>query len=425
MSTKTMQITITKKDLDDVAARATLAAVSEEGRNEMQKANNETRGCVRIAAKGNQIVFESSVSRFSVKHVIPVGGDVEIISEGETCVPAADLKMVANKIRKDRKVSINFIAVEPDASLAMSPVAKAILPDGVVEVGSLNGDRIVAKTKIEAYPTAGFAAPQYPSDGELSVVMSGKASTIRDAVNTIGFCVNPKDQKEIYDKFAIFPSPDAIYFLGSDGRRCAVSKVPVSSFDKTIGTEFKAPLLVDAILFSPVVSTLSADEPVVVGTDAEGQRFFIVAGKTTYCINMVTESLRMKYPNYRRLIDLPVGVVVTVNREELAEAIGMLDVVNHDRGRHTFCRDLEVVRLLGRGVGSIKEATGQVPCKVVGEMKGEQISLQTGYLVDGIKKMAAENIKMSFTVDEKRVNVEDENNPKFSYYLQVMNPNDI
>ena len=426
MSEKTMQVVITKQDLDEVAAKATLAALSDEGKSEMQKASNETRGCVRICAKGDSITFESSVSKFSVRHVVPVGGDVSIVSEGETCVPASELKVVASKVRKDRKVSISFVAVPPDVTLATSPAAKAILPDGVVEIGSINGDRVVAKTKIEAYPTSGFAAPQYPDESSITILMAGKAAPIREAIGTVGFCVNPKDQKEIYDKFAIFTAPDSVYFLGADGRRCAVVQAKAEAFDRIIGAETKAPVLVDFAFLTPVVATLSSDDPVSVGTDPEEQRLFVVSGRTTYCINMVAESLRMKYPNYKRVVGLQSGVVVLVNREELSEAVDMLGVVNRDRGRHTFCRDPEVVKLLGRGVSSIKEATGQVPCKVVGDgkMEGDTISLQTGYLVDGLKKMTAENVRLSFTPDELRVKVEDETDPKFSYFLQVMNPNE-
>jgi DNA polymerase III sliding clamp (beta) subunit (PCNA family) len=427
MSAKTMQVVITKADLDAVVARASLAAMSDEGQSEMQRASNETRGCVRVAAAGGKITFESSVSRFSARHVVPAGGEVEIVSEGETCVPAKDLKIVASKVRSGRKVSITFIPSPPDPTLAVSPEAKAILPNGVVEVGSINGDRVVTKTKIEAYPTVGFSAPQYPDESELTVLMSGKASAVRTACGAVGFCINPDDQKETYDKYAIFTAPDAIYFLGADGRRAAVVQAKAEAFDRIIGTDSKVPVLVDALFMTPIVASLSDDDPVTIAVDKDAQRLFIISGRTTYHVAMIAEKLRMKYPHYKRVVDLEAGMVMLVNREELAEASDMLYVVNQDRGRHTICRDEKVVRVVSKGLTSIKEASGQVPCAFVGEgkMRAETISLATKYLVDGLKKMGSDNVRMSFTPDELRVKIEDESDPKFTYYLQVMSPNDV
>ena len=42
------------------------------------------------------------------------------------------------------------------------------------------------------------------------------------------------------------------------------------------------------------------------------------------------------------------------------------------------------------------------------------------YLSEGIKRMSCENIKMSFSDDEKKVRIEDETEPKFLYFMQVM-----
>lgn len=429
MSADTLNIVISKKDLDAVVSRAGLAAMTEEGQSKMAKTSNETRGCVRIAAVAGKITFESSVSRFSVLHAVRTGegeGEASILSEGETCVPAKELKIVAGKIKDGRKVSIVFRPMPPDPTLNASSADMAVLPDGVVEIGVISGSKVVSKTKIEAYPSSRFAAPQYPEDSSLTVIMAGKASILKQPCGVVGFSVNVQDLKEVYDKFAFFTSQEGIFFLGSDGRRASVVQVNGSVFDQFLSQETDVPILVDAEFLSPIMASLSDDDALSVKMDEDQERAYFCSGNTTYCVNMVDKALRKKYPNYRRIVGVKTKAVVLVNRDELSETISLLGIVNNDRSRYTFCKDEQVIKVLGRGIGTVKESTGSIGFQIVGEElpKTETISLNTKYLIEGLKNMKCDNIRMSFSEDELRVKIEDETNPAFIYFMQVMNPNE-
>jgi DNA polymerase III sliding clamp (beta) subunit (PCNA family) len=427
MSTKALSIVISKKDLDYVVGRAAIAAMTEEGQSEISRASNETKGCVRISAFNNKIIFESSVSRFSSRYIVEVDnkGGASIVSEGETCVPAKELKTVSGKIRNDRNVSISFVPVPVDSSSGTA-TARAVLPDGVVEIGSISGNKVVSKTKIEAYPASHFSAPQYPETSLMKIIADGKASGFKKACNTIAFSVNPSDLKEVFDKFAIFTASDGIYFVGSDGRRCSVVKASADMFNSFSNVDMEVPLLADAEFASPALSSIADDDPLLVGVDQDGERMYLCSGNTSYCINMLNESSRKQYPNYKRITDLPTKVVVLINRDEFSETMDLLGVVNNDRGIYTFCKDEHVVKLVGRGIGTVKETTGSVGYTVVSsdDLKSQSISLNTKYLTEGIKKMSCENIRMSFTEAENRVKIEDEKDSKFIYFMQVMNPNE-
>jgi len=428
MSNKKLNIVVAKKDLDLVVARAGLAAMSEEGQSDMIRASNETRGCIRIVASGGKIVFESSVSRISARHVLTAGeGETEIISDGETCIPAKELKTVSNKIKDGRKVSISFLPTPPDPTITANPSMKAVLPDGVVEIGVISGSRVVSKTKIESYPSFHFAAPQYQETSELTEVIKGTVACLKQPCNTVSFAVNDSDLKEVYDKFAIFPATDGICFLGSDGRRAAVAFVKGDAFEEFLSSETDTPVLLDAKFLSPALSSLQDGAPLVLGLDAEQDRAYLCSENTTYCINMIDKALRGKYPNYKRIMGLKTHVVVLVNRDELSETMGLMNIVNNDRGTHTFCRDEQIVKISGRGIGVVKETTGSVAFTLSSEdtIKSNAISLNTQYLVEGLKRMSCDNVKMSFSEDELRVRIEDEVEPKFVYFMQVMNPNEV
>jgi DNA polymerase III sliding clamp (beta) subunit (PCNA family) len=404
--------------------RASLAALTEEGQSEMRRASNETRGCVRITASSGKIAFESGVSTFSVRHIVPAGVGAAIVAEGETCVPAKDLKRIIKECKGASTLSLAFVPAPPDP--AMSPEARAIMPDGAVEIGLVTGGRTIAKSKVESYRTAGFVAPEYADEASLTLLLAGRVASVRAPYNAVSFCINRKDQNGIYDKLAIFTNPNSVFFLGADGRRCAVVQANADSFDRFVGKELKAPVLVDDVFAAPILRSLSDKDPIMLGIEQGTQNLHVVSGRTTYRVCMVPEAERMKYPNYRRLVGMETGAVVVVNRQELVGAMRLLNMANFERSRHTFCRDPEVLKVAGRGVSSIKEATGQIPYRPVGEprLKDDTITFRTDFLVEGLKGMSAENVRMTFTPDEMRVKIEDEIDPKFAYYVQVRNANE-
>ena len=95
---KELKVIVSREDMEMVVKRASLAAMTEEGQSEIARASNETRGCVLITAKMDEIVFDASVSRFSSRYVVKVGSSATVEAEGQACIPAKELKEVISKI---------------------------------------------------------------------------------------------------------------------------------------------------------------------------------------------------------------------------------------------------------------------------------------------------------------------------------------
>lgn len=444
MGNSGMSVVITKNDLDIVVSRASLAAMSEEGQSAISRANNETKGCVRVTASGNKIMFDSSVSRFSSRYVVTIGeGSEEVIeSEGSTCIPAKELKSVSGKI-KDGKIRLTFVAMPAARAVNASASTTSMLSDGVVEVSVLKGAKHVAKAKIEAYPATYFSCPDFQGPESLRLVMSGKASDLKDPFGLVSFAINENDTKEVYNKLGIFPAQDAVFFLGSDGRRGAMVERPVKGKDgeptgiKVMEGEALAPILIDSEFITPIMSSVDIGAEMLLAMDETEDHIYMFFGETTYRISMAEKLLRKKFPHYQKIIALKKKAEILIDRKELSQAIDLLGIVNIDRGRYRFCRSERVIRLLGRGVATVKEATGEVTYEAVsqaelgdGDIDRETISnpeihLHTGYLIDGLKKMSSDKVRMIFTPDELKVRIEDATDPKFYYFMQVMNPSEV
>lgn len=426
MSNKALKVTISKKDLNIVIGRACLAAMTSEGQSEISKAGNASLGCVRIEASGDSIVFESSVSRFASQHIVKVGegSEASIESAGVTRVPVKELKTVASAISDDYMVSIAFVEKPVDQGDVSSPI-KAILPNGVVQITAIKGSKSMAGVEIEAYPDAN--GQQYPSLGELNVILSGKASCVKTPYGLVGFAINPGDPKETYNKFAIFASTEAVFFLGADGRRCAVVESKGDTFEKFIGIELETPILIEVEYLNPVLSSIPSEEPFVLAVDPSEERVYVLSGGTTYRINMVNKTFRSKYPNYKKIMGLKEGTTISINRKDFSMAAGLLKTVNPDRATHRYDCDRSVIALNSKGLTAIKKATGEVEFKTLSDtpLKGNEICLHTMFVIEGLKKMVGENVKMAFTPDEARVKIQDETDPQFLYFMQVMTKNEV
>ena len=412
-----MKILVGAHILKTAIRRAGLAAMTDDGQSEVMKSNNETCGCVLITAAGDSIAFESSVPNFSARHIVRIGegSDAAIVGEGEICVPAKEIKAVLAQIPNDYNVSIAFVPIEglPEESTRM--------PCGFVEVAGVKGKKTVAKAKIEAYPVTHFTTRQFPEASDLQLVLAGKASSIKGHYACVGFPILTDDPNQVYNKLALFPSETGVFVLGSDGRRCAIVEAKADTFTSFMNTEPEAPVTVSAEFVAPIFASLADNDDLVMAMDKAEEFIYFMSGSTSYAASMVNKAQRKKFPNYKRITDLPVGAVITVDRKQLLIAANMLLNVKQDRVLYAFDKQTKTVRIVGRGLTTIKEAAAEVEYEVVeSEITGNLLCLNTKFLVEGLKKMTAEKVKLSFAPDEQRVRIEDATDPQFVYYMQVL-----
>lgn len=428
-----MKIVVSRDEVEMVVKRASLAAMTEEGQSEISRASNETRGCIKITAKDGKVSFDAGVSRFASRHVVMAGdgAPASIEADGEACVPAKEFKEIVSKIPSECRVVMSYSHQPPEPDPTTPESVRSLLPDGVLSIGAMRKDRVVGKAQVESYPSEHFSQAGYPEASSLKIVASGKASSIKGPCALIAFSINPNDVNELLNKVALFDGGDKVYFVGTDSRRCAIVPADKSTFDQSsdFGVEENGrpvPVLIDAEYLNPILSSVGDEDVVTISTDEAGEYLYLSCGGSAYRISRLDKTMAMKYPDYRRMLSMPIGPVITVDRKDCSVALGMLRPANKDRARYLFLRDENIVRMSSRGVAAIKSGEGTVPYKLTGEtaLKGDNICIHTEYFCQAIKQMAAEGVKISFSTDEMKLRVEDETDPKFLYFMQVMNPNE-
>ena len=418
-----MKIVLGVSELKKAVRRAGLAAISEQGQCAIARTSNETKGCVRISACCGSITFDSAVPMFSARHIVPAGtgSDAWVESAGAVCVPAKELKAVICKRPDGQVVSLAFRPKSWAQDNDLSVAAQARFPDGVVEVGCVKDGRIAAKTSIDSYPVAFFEDVRYPDPGSLAVVVSGQASCMKVPYGLVGFAINPKDFKEVHDKLAIYTDEKFVTFVGADRDRSAVARFKADVFEETAAAVSPGPVLIEATYLTPALAALKKGDPIVLGLDG-ADHVCLVSGTTCYRFRLLDKKLREKYPSLERLTGLAFDAIISVDRQALVAAAETVCTVNKDRCYGVVDSKEGLLRFSGRGVAACHEAGGTAAYALVGErpIRGERFCLHTGCLLDGLRKMTADRIRMSFTTNERLVRIEDETAPQFAYYMRVM-----
>jgi len=418
-----LHIIVPKKNIEQVISRASLAASTDEGKSNVSKIGNEALGCVKISTSGENIVFESSVSRFSARLVVPPSEGMSIVSPGAVCIPLKEFKQTVAKISDSYGVSILFSPIPATKMTEVPANMRSMLPVGTVDIGAINSKKkIFAKATMDAFPTSNFNAHAFPEISELDVVFTGQASCLRKPYSDNSFSANPDDPNEIFNKLAIFMNREGIYFLAADGRRCAIVKSASDQFDTYACVDENLPILIEIEYLTQVLSSLSDSDPITLAVSRDRSHSYILSDRTSYRIAMVGEQTRTNYPAIRKIIDMEAGASVLIDRKELLIASNMLYNVCNDRGTHSY-RDNEIV-LSSQSLMVLKRAEGLVDFTWASEarLKKTEFCFNTGNLVDGLNRMSGEQVKLTFTPDERKVKIEDASDPDMSYYLQVIPP---
>ena len=424
-----MKVVIPLRALRMACSRGCLAALTAEEQSEIARASNETMGYVMISAKDGKITFDAGVSRLASRHVIKAseGAAARIEAEGEACVPAKEFNDLASHMPPESRIALSFTHQPPEVDKSTTWTVKILRPNGVLSVRAIKNNKIITNGQIESYPTERFASLDYPDLSVLKVVIRGKAKFIKESHGSIAFAINDIDAT--LNSVALFDGGDTVYFVGTDTRRCAIAKAKKSDFEKYSDFNVEEngrpiPIQIDAEYLTLILSAASDEDVVTVAMDEAGEYLYVFCGASSYRIHRCHKSFDRHYPDYRRMLSMPTGSVILVDRQECKTALKIMLNASPYHAQLMFSGNESLVRMSGRGLKAIKGVESILAYKQVSgnPLKSRTIRLDPSYFYKAIKRMTSEQVKLSFSVDETKLRVEDEVDPKFLYFVQAMNP---
>lgn len=346
---------------------ARLAATSEEGRSKRSRIGEEQMGCVRIVAEDGEITFESSVSKFAARHVvISDGTDATIVADGVACVPVKDLQTIVGKPSANCAITIAFCPTIPNEPVPVDMKDK--LSVGEVEIGIVTANGAVSKSRCDTFSPAGFLDQVFPAVSDLDVVFTGKATCMRRPYADVSFSTNPDDPNKVFNKLAVFTKQEEVIFLGANGYRCALYRSKADKFDAYVSIDEQLSLLIDIEYLTPVLSSLSGNDPITLAVAQDRGHIYILSGRTTYCIAMAGEQSRKNYPTVCKVIEMKTGATALIDRKGLLLAATSLYAVRNDSGQYIFAADGKL-HLHAQCTMAIKAADAVVPYTWASDVK--------------------------------------------------------
>jgi len=417
-----LKVVVPVAELALAIKRGGIAAGTKSGRSEVVKALNLVNDCVRIVADDAWIRFESSVSGFSSMYSMKVGGGVRVLERGVACVPLKELKRACARFPKGCEVSLSFVPASGGgvADTFSEYNLDSGFPNGIVVEMALVGDGSGAGVRIDSCPSDRFISAEYPDASGLSVVLRGKAVAIKEPYGKVRFAIDSGDLNELFNKVAVRITRQSISFTGTDGRRCSYATRSRKTFDELV--EIEVPMLIPAEYLTPVLNATPDDENITLATDGDEKHAYVYCGAACYRISLPDGIHRAKYPNVRKLQGMRFGTVILAERKGLAMALGMASLVNDERCILTFSGNGSV-DVGAKGFGAANASHTSVRCKRVSEprLKNPSVGVSLRHLKDCVSRLSSDHARISFSLDETKVRIEDESAPQFTCFMQLMN----
>lgn len=248
------------------------------------------------------------------------------------------------------------------------------------------------KTKINGTPSSEY--PLIPTiDVQQSFTLDAK--TFKDAVSQVLFAVSLNESRPEITGILLKFSPGEQFTLtlaATDSYRlaeriissAAAGQAPSEAVSVIVPARSVAEFVRS---FGALKDSIEAPEKVNIGIGDNQVKFSFGP------MILVSRTIEGKYPDYRQLIPEKYETVVTLTKSDLQRAVKTASLFSK-----TGLNDVQIELSPGRAVrlSSVNSQTGEHNVDLAGEVKGKgnKVTLNFRYLLDGVSSMEAESVQM-------------------------------
>ncbi len=264
------------------------------------------------------------------------------------------------------------------------------LPAGQVELKTdeQQGMKVhITSGKIK-FDITGFAAdefPRLPETGEDAAEFSVSESLLREMLMQTEVAIARDETRRVLTGLLMENEDEKLKLVSTDGHRLAFRQANAGIKD-----DFKA--IVPGKVVQELIKTLR---------DQKDEKVNVAVNKTDIVFEMggLVISSRLvegKYPPYQQIIPTEFKSTVTLETKELSSALDRAEVIAREGANN-------LVKLsLGQGemaINSVSPDIGVLEDSVDAEISGEEMEIRFNVrlLLDCLKNMGAEHVKMDFT----------------------------
>jgi len=429
-----MKIAISRKVMMEALTKGGAAALSDEA-----QADNCTLSLLIKSVKltaDKSITIESGTNKIYVKHTISINEEsgIKVTEPGCVVVPAKEFMNFLSVQGEDAVIGLTFkkfatpeaISV-PSGTLADSDVN----PDGdkdkekkieLKKVGQLvlrsknsaNSSETSGKWELDCYEEDRFTPVNFSADKEKHFEISGVKMI--EALNSVIFAAMAKDYDHVLDSTSIQVYKDELYFVTTDSSRCAVYKFPKADVKEIASTR---QLLIPCSLLEQVSKIIDPEDSLVFSYSEGINRVFISQSHIKIRLACTDKDKIIGFPSLEKLLTKKYRKLAELSKYTLNELLIQAALVNNSSALFTFNKDNGSII-----VKAISEEGKYKPVHKQASVEGlsESISLvwAVNKLIEGMKAIKSDKIKMAIPDNLKSVRITELDNDNFTYFCMAL-----
>lgn len=389
-----------------------VSAMTSGAKNKDQLMTQPTLNCVKIHADDKSLVFESSVPSISSRFTVPLTDEIKVDAVGGVCVLAEWLLKSCESTSNEYLISFDSAVMEKTSDDDQGEIkhTSKILMQALAEKGK-------CKVKWTAPAYSADVFPESSYDKSKEPIISCNAQVFKGIIDDVIFSANTSDSLELLDNVAIVRDAGKIVMATCDGKRSVLKVVDSKTIKIGKGSGVT---LVKVGLLLKAISAFNADEEITLQDAGDGQNVILTSTNLEFKIAMAPTNLRKKFPSVPNMLAMETDFGFVVSKEELFRDLAPAMTENSETAKYTIDAAKGIAILATNdGHGTTSEAFMDIS-DLPKSLKNGHIFMSTIFLLDMIKRLPGKNVKISFTEDERKIKVEDPDDPAYVYIMMRM-----
>jgi DNA polymerase-3 subunit beta len=308
------------------------------------------------------------------------------------------------------KIFNDIVSRLPDGEVTITYEEDEFEDNPIISIKSASGSFQIRGIKAEDYPEL----PQVGKDNALMLPISALSEGLKGSL----FAASMDETKQILTGIHLIREDDTLEFASTDGHRLAIVKTTdqkptdddqdneedsesedMEDEDSELDSEAGISQDQNFAITIPARALRELEKIFAMTKESDSMALYVDDGQVVFELgdqHLTSRKLDGTYPNYNQLIPRNFSRTMVIERKRLIESlerVGVLADQKNNMVRFRINSDDDVVTLVveAKELGTAKES---IPVQITGESL--EIGFSIRYLMDGLKALPTDDIKMNF-----------------------------
>ncbi len=285
------------------------------------------------------------------------------------------------------------------------------LPPSPVKVAAAGEQRITLECGRSRFKLLGLPRDEFPSFPSVKFNESWrvKSAELQKLISHTSFAVSTEESRPILNGVLWEMRSDHMRMVATNGHRLAKMELPIQST-----TAPRSDLIVPPKALDQIRRLYPAEEELEI---ARGENHLAFRSPVTAIFTRLIEG---PYPNYEQVIPKDNDRIATIDKTSLISALKRMSVIASDQTHRIRLSFNSGILRFSVQTPDLGEAQDELPVRYGGDSL--DIGFNANYLLEILRYMPTEEVKMTFKAPERAATIEPDNWDDSARYLCLVMP---